>query len=361
MNRATVLVLLGGLVLTTIFIVAPRATSPEPFVPKSDAEVLEVVPRDTPRQASAPLTAEQAAARVRQLLDEAQRTGEDPRLLGRAQATLAPWWSDPSPPPPLRLLRASLKQRLHDFEGALADLGEPLDAPGWLTRAQVLTTLARYSEAADACTRAGSAPCRARLQGLQGHAKEALASTAPLPLSLRGELEHWSGDDARAVATLEQALTLDPTDTASRLLLGQIQLDLGQPAPALKFFEERTLSQGELLLQVLLLAAAGAPEYQARREELGQRISADRQRGETLHQREEAQYALALEGDSAKALALATRNWAVQKEPPDARVLLAAALTANEPKAAAPVLQWLKDTGCTEPSLVALAKEFGAP
>lgn len=371
MNRATVLVLLGGLALTAAFIVAPGAVATGPFLPKSDAEVLEVVPRSTPRASSAPLTAAQAAYRARQLIDEAQRNGGDPRLLGRAQAVLAPWWNDASPLPEILLLRAELKQRFHDFEGALVDLDaraavQPLDPQTWLTRATVLAVLARYADAEASCEKLPALAsdvvtgiCRARLSGLQGHAAQAVSALdalqpsvveQPWLLAVRGELQHWSGDDTRAAAALEQALTLDPTDTDSRLLLAQIHLDQGQPARAAKLFEGRVLNDGELLMLVL-----ASP---ARRAELELRVAANRQRGETLYQREESRYALALEGDPAKALQLASSNWAVQKEPADARVLLEAAVAAKDAKAAAPVLQWLAQTKFSEPRLRALAKEL---
>lgn len=375
MSRATLLVLLGGLALTAAFILAPGARPSGPFVPQSDAEVLEQVPKSAPRPA-APLTADEAALRARQLIDEARRAGGDPRLLGRAQATLGPWWNEPSPPPQIRILRATLKQSFHDFEGALKDLeaADPLDAQAWLTRATVLSVLGRYPEAQASCEKlAGLASavvagvCRAQLMGLTGQAKEAVAlleSLQPAPaeqawvLSVRGELERWSGDDTRALASLEQALSIDPTDTYSRLLLAQLLLDGGQPARAAKLFEGKTVNDGELLMWVLALKAAKAPEYDARRAELDERVAANRQRGETLHQREESRYALALEGDVTKALALAVDNWAVQREPADARVFLEAAVAAKDAKSAAPVLQWLAQTNFSEPRLRALAKEL---
>ena len=381
MNRATVLVLLGGLALTTAFVLAPGGGPSGPFVPKSDAEVLEQVAKSAPRP-TAPLTVDEAAVRARQLIDEARRSGGDPRLLGRAQATLAPWWNELSPPPQIRILRATLKQSFHDFEGALVDLdaqvaADPKDAQGWLTRATVLSVLARYPEAQAACERlvgisdaVVEGVCRAQVAGVTGRAREAAAALealTPAPeergwlLSVRGELERWSGDDARSQATLEQALAIDPTDTYSRLLLAQALLDAGQAGRAAKLFEGRAVNDGELLMWVLALNAAQAPEYPARRAELDERVKANRQRGETLHQREESRYALALEGDVSKALALAIRNWAVQKEPADARVLLEAAVAAKDKKAAEPVVSWLAQTKFTEPRLIALAKSLEGP
>ncbi|MDP3153407.1 MAG: tetratricopeptide repeat protein [Archangium sp.] len=371
MNRATLFVLLGGVALTAAFIFAPGADQSGPFVPKSDDQVLEQVPKSTPRPTT-PLTVDEAAVRARQLIDEARKEGGDPRLLGRAQATLAPWWADASPPPQIRILRATLKQSFHDFEGALVDLeaqvaADPSDAQAWLTRATVLSVLARYPEAQASCEKLEGisnpvvvAVCRAQVMGVTGRAKEAmtlLESLTPAAeergwvLSVRGELAHWSGDDTRAEATLTQALTVDPNDTYSRLLLAQVLLDGGQPARAAKLFEGRAVNDGELLMQVLALSAAKSPDYETKRAELDERVAANRQRGETLHQREESRYALALEGDVNKALELAVKNWAVQKEPADARVLLEAAAAAKSPQAAQPVVKWLAQTNFTQPKL----------
>ena len=379
MNRATVLVLVGGLGLTTALILVPGAAPTGPYVPKNDAEVLEVVPKSTPRP-SGPLSVDDAAARAWALISEARRTGGDPRLLGRAQATLGPWWNEPSPPPAIRILRATLKQSFHDFEGSLVDLdaqlaADPSDAQAWLTRATVLSVLARYPEALDSCARleravVPQAVCRAQVMGVTGQAKEAVAMLMTLRpsaaeagwvASVRGEIERWAGDDTRSQQSLEQALALDPSDTYSRLLLAQLFLDSKQPARAAQLFEGRAVNDGELLMWVLALQASNAKDFDARRAELDERVAANRQRGETLHQREESRYALALEGDAAKALRLAVKNWAVQKEPADVRVFLEAAVAAKDPQAARPALDWLEQTKFTDPTLRALAAQLRSP
>jgi hypothetical protein len=85
------------------------------------------------------------------------------------------------------------------------------------------------------------------------------------------------------------------------------------------------------------------------------RFEAARLRGDTVHQREEARFALVVERDPARALRLAQQNWLIQREPADARILLEAAVAAGAPRAAAPALSWLSDTGCQWPRLRALA------
>jgi len=53
-------------------------------------------------------------------------------------------------------------------------------------------------------------------------------------------------------------------------------------------------------------------------------------------------FALALQGDARRALALARSNFELQKEAADARVLLEAALAARSRADAAPALDWLR-------------------
>ena len=60
------------------------------------------------------------------------------------------------------------------------------------------------------------------------------------------------------------------------------------------------------------------------------------------------------------ALELAARNFSVQREPRDARVLLESALAAREPEAAAPALAWLERTGLEDSRLSRLARDVEA-
>jgi len=57
---------------------------------------------------------------------------------------------------------------------------------------------------------------------------------------------------------------------------------------------------------------------------------------------------------------LASRNFALQKEPRDARILLEAALASSEPAAARPALDWMAATGIEDPALARLAARVAA-
>jgi len=81
-------------------------------------------------------------------------------------------------------------------------------------------------------------------------------------------------------------------------------------------------------------------------------------RGSDYFGREQVRFALQLQHDPQRALDMARRNWQVQRAPWDARVLLEAALAAQQPQAAADVLEFLKKTKLQDPIIVPLADEL---
>ena len=100
------------------------------------------------------------------------------------------------------------------------------------------------------------------------------------------------------------------------------------------------------------------PTAAARTATLAARYSAAQLRGDTVHQQEEARFALAVENNPPKALDLALKNWVVQREPRDARIVLEAALAARQPAAAQPVVSWMAESGIEDRTLLALAQQL---
>ncbi|MBN8479572.1 MAG: hypothetical protein J0L91_11470, partial [Burkholderiales bacterium] len=84
------------------------------------------------------------------------------------------------------------------------------------------------------------------------------------------------------------------------------------------------------------------------RAELAARVDAARRRGDAVHRREEARYALTVEGDASRAVALARANFAVQKEPADLRLLVDAASAAGDASALALARAWIDRTGLVD-------------
>jgi hypothetical protein len=92
---------------------------------------------------------------------------------------------------------------------------------------------------------------------------------------------------------------------------------------------------------------------------LQDRFAAAMQRGDTVHQREQARLALRLRNEPKDALRLAQQNWEVQKEPADLRILLEAALAAGDRDAVKTATDWIKHTGLEDTILSAIAKRTG--
>jgi hypothetical protein len=233
-------------------------------------------------------------------------------------------------------------QSRHEFPAALAELDAALsageDAQARLTQATILTVLAQYDRARASCRALPpsvyATACLASIDALTG--TDSRAVLAPIgsawTLSLVGEQSYWRGELERAATELRASLALED-DRYTRALLDDLRLDRGEHA------------DGDDLHQALSELARGEPGEAVARAEAAFADS----RG--VHRREESRFWLA-RGERAKALRLAQRNWAVQREPWDARVLLEAASTREE---AAPALAWLEHTRFASPLLHTLA------
>jgi len=119
----------------------------EPYIPKSDSEVLEKLSRDlfgrrdelaTLRRqlANDPRNIELTSSVAAHYLQMGKQEG-DPRFYGYVRAALHPWCESISSPPAILKLRAKLKERNHDYDQALADLnllldGQPRDIQAWI-------------------------------------------------------------------------------------------------------------------------------------------------------------------------------------------------------------------------------------
>jgi predicted Zn-dependent protease len=366
-----------------------------PYTPASGAEVVEVLPRRAdPLQrelrslraglAARPRDLALATALARRYIGAA-RSEADPRYLGYAQAALAPWWRLPAPPAEVRLLRATVLQSTHQFAAALADLdalvaADPANAQAWLTRATVLTVQGDYPAASASCARAAGladalvgVTCLSGVAGVTGRAAQSerlleltLRRSAAAPalrcwaLTLLAEMATRRGDAAAAEARYRGALALDPRDSYLLGAYADFLLDQRRPAEVLKLLRGQGRVDALLLRQALALQqGAGTPQaLAAAAAELGARFDAAALRGDTVHQREQARFELHLRRDGAAALALARRNWALQKEPADTRIYLEAALAARDAAAAAPVLQWIAANGVEDVALARLARQL---
>jgi Tfp pilus assembly protein PilF len=360
------------------------AAAAAPFIPSSDDVVLEHLPdaqdqagRALRRQhtvlAHDPHNLELALDLARADIDRARATA-DPRWLGRAEAALAPWPlaspqsgnNAPHTPASVILLRAVILQSNHDFDHSLAALSqvlkrEPRLAQAWLVRASVEQVRADYPAALADCGQLASLnwglasdTCTAAVMSLTGHAPLALKAlslslnrfpgepdqTRLWALTLAAEIAGRLGD-ASAEQRFAQALAVDPSDPYLLGAWADWLLDRGRPIMVEQLLQDHTRADPLLLRLALAEQALGRSAAAVHIADLGARFEAGHLRGESIHQREEARYCLFLLHQPEAALALAQANWAVQREPADARILAEAARAAGKPDAAAPVTAWL--------------------
>lgn len=319
-------------------------------------------------------------------IEQARKLG-DPRFLGRAEAALAPWPLAPDTPAPVLLLRAVILQSNHDFDGSVAALqrvvsAEPSSGQAWLTLAAVHQAQARYEAGLRDCGQIatltlGLAPdiCTASIMSLTGHAPLALRaitiSVAQNADEMRADpsLGVWAETAAAEIAerlgdsSTEQryrdALAIDGSDPYLLGAWSDWLLDQNRPREVMALLGDRTRVDPLLLRLALAEQATGSSQAAGHIGDLAERFEASRLRGETVHRREEARFALDLQHQPARALDLARANWDVQREPADARILLEAANAAGRPEAADPVRAWLHDNGVEDARLSALAARGG--
>lgn len=322
---------------------------------------------------------ELAVSQARELIRRARATG-DPRFLGRAEARLSRWWREPEPPVDVLVLRATIRQSLHAFDEALADLDQaarraPGDPQVWVTRATVLTVVGRYDDARAACRalapladRLVAVTCLANVDGLTGQARAAHDGLAQVLATSRatpevaawvsgtlGELSERAGDVEAAERELRRALDADPEDAYVRGALADLYLDAARHADVVTLVRGREENDAMLLRLAIAERGAGLPSADLHVDALAARFAASRLRGDTVHRREEARFEL-LRGDASRALELARANFAVQKEVWDVRVLLEAAKAKGDSAAAAPALDHVQRTGLEHPRVRALVE-----
>jgi predicted Zn-dependent protease len=379
--------LLGAFLLWAVVQAAPH-------IPTDDRAVLERLPAKPndpvmrelrglrAALAAEPRNADLASRLALRYFEMASAEG-DPRYVGYAEAALRPW-RDHDAPADVLFARGLVRQYRHDFSGALVDFQavlqkRPADVGARAWRAAIFMVQADYPAAASEC------------DGLEEHASELLATgcstyvkaTTGHTREAYEELTETLADHSEAGAqarlwTLtrlaEMAWRLDDPETADRLFKQALALGVDDNF-LLAAYADFLLGRGrypEVVAMLkewrrsdtLLLRLAQAEKKLRERDAdddtraLGDRFAAAALRGERLHMAEEARYLLDLKGDARGALTVAAENWKSQREPRDAQIVLEAALAARDPGPAAPVLQWLQQSGFESRVLRTLADQL---
>jgi len=355
------------------------AAQAQPFLPGRDDQVIERLPYKAADPVMGELRADRSrlreepdnlrlALRVARRYSELGRVNGDPRYAGYAQAALMPWWTLQRPPNEVLLMRATLRQRMHEFDAAVADLdvlvrSDPWNAQARLTRATVLQVQGRYSDAAEDCRAlqrlAGelvATTCLAGVESVTGHLHdsyrqlrlalerhpEADASIRSWVLTALAEMAVHADATVEAESQFSQALSLDSEDFYLLGAYTDFLLEQHRPAEVVELLANKTSADPLLLRYTLALEAAGSAELPTAVRQLRDRFEASRLRGDRVHLREEARFTLHVLHDAPRALQLAKENWEIQKEVADVRVLLEAALACRNAMAVAALNDWLR-------------------
>ncbi|MGE0471900.1 MAG: tetratricopeptide repeat protein [Nitrospira sp.] len=366
----------------------------EPYRPTDDTQVLERLSfkaSDPVRRELDKLRTElrrnpghlESAVKLATRYIEQGRSEGDPRFLGQAQAVLSHWWDEPTPPPTVLLLRATIKQNAHEFDQALSDLDQvlamhPTNAQAWLTKASILQVQARYDEARRACQRLTRLTashvllgCLSDIAGVTGQSVKSreFLQQVLIDQNPTGRERIWlatilaeTATRTGAIREAEQSFTeAFRVGIKDQYLLGayaDFLLDQHRHRDIVSLLQHETRADGLLLRLALAEQALELPSFKSHTAELAARFAASRERGTNVHVREEARFTLTLLHDAKRALPLAQANWNVQREPADARILLESALAAGNRAAAQPVLDWMKTNHVEDFRLRQLATQF---
>ena len=225
-------------------------------------------------------------------------------------------------------------------------------------------TLTAASCLANAAALGGRADAAAELlhRALAG-ARAAPPAARVFALGSLAEIEARRGRADAAEASFRAALALAPRDPYLLAAFADLLLEQGRAREVIALLADETAADGLLLRLALAERRSGAPEAEAHAALLRARYAAARARAPGapgLHAGEEARFALEIDAAPREALRLARANFASQREPRDARILLEAALAAGEPEAAAPALAWLERTRLEDVALRRLAARVRA-
>ena len=351
----------------------------------ADGESTLLVLPEAARQTDRPATDADGAARQAAAYLELARTTGDARYLGRAEAQIRPWRDRALPPLRIDFVAADLAQRRHAFGEARRRLdrilaASPRNAEARLARANVALLRGEFNAARQDCLaviQAGSALpgtiCLAASMTGRNSTDRARRLLAALDAADRAptavlrwrfltgaDLALRAGDSHAALVQLERAHALDSRDDETRARLAELLLAEDLPERALAIADGPSASLARLVARFRAGAALADPRADAWRRELDALLAVARRRGDLSHDRAEARLALHDGGDVTQALTLARRNFAIQKDTPDLRLLVDAAIAADDRESLRSARQWLATTGFEDRVVEAQLRRAGA-
>ena len=371
--RAGLFAASGGLM------VAASLLASDPYVPSSDDEVLVVLPkslldnRDELQRLREQLEAnpsnpETAALVAGRYIGIGKREG-DPRFFGYARSAIQPWWDADDAPAEMLRLRAELKEQDHQYDAALLDLErarklDPENTTTLIELVNIFRVQGKYPQALEVGEKlraiAGPAPADmviAPIEALTGKAdiayeklsqllpaaEQAWPEALPFVNAMRANVAEAMGKTDEVESHYRDSLAASPADLALLRGFGDFLIDEDRPDEALELLRDHTSDNGILLAAAIAARQSGNGKLaDDLTQQLAERFGEIRLRGSQPHGRFESRYWRELKDDAPQALRVALENWQRQKEIPDTRALLEAAIAAKNPTAAQPAIDFLK-------------------
>jgi Tfp pilus assembly protein PilF len=375
---------------------APAAPFRAPYLPSSDAEILQEVPSIQDPAVSemkalrakletAPQSLPAAIHLASAYVDYGRQVG-DAHYAGYAEAIVAPWMAQARPPTGVLVTQATILQYRHQFSDARALLQKTLNldrnnAQAWLTLATLDMVQGDYPSAGKDCAQVTASAglelglaCSANLRSYTGQARQSLALLHQVeavgnrvPASyqawvqgLMAESAERLGDWPLAESHYLNALQLLPRDNFLLVAYADFLLDRARPKEVLTLLADHAQSDTAFLRLALAQSALHSEQVRRYTWIMAARFEALTLRGSDFFGREQARFALELQHDPQSALDMARRNWQVQREPWDTRLLLEAAIAAEQPQAAIEALDFLQKAKLEDPIIEPLARQLRA-
>lgn len=374
--------LVGALVVASVL--SAHSAHCEPYVPASDAAILERLPAARATRRLEPLrralkTHPQDVRSALQLAEgylQIGRETSDPRFVSYAQATLAPWLQQANPPAAVLVLQATALQSSHRFDAALVYLDralvlEPRNAQAWLTKATVLQVRGDFAQARTACgqlaltaDRSIMLTCVASVDSLTGRLQrsyETLVRTASAAEHDQPQISAWITGQLAEMAMrmgafdaaerhFKSALKSEPGDVYVRAAYADFLLMMGREREVIDLLSAWTSHDALLLRLAIAARRASNPEAMRWAEQYEARRRATRP-DDNPHLREHALFVLDVLDQPRESLRLARLNWTVQHEPADVRIYLRAAHAAGSDEDMGIVHAWIRQTAYQDRTL----------
>lgn len=321
-------------------------TGPEVAHPDNDEQIIFIISnQNSAKDVLVSAVPEQHLSRAKQALLDFQRSA-NPRYLGDAQRELAAI-SAADYTADFYLYRASLKQSLHQFAQASADLDvvaelDPGNFQAQMMRFTIAFVSGNYAVAELACeglqglgSKLYVASCRQHLRVVQNENEAELAYLAlqaamakagaladrPALIWAAGSLADIAERAGRndAVQLWQLVLSMNANDVYARARLAALKLAANDNAAVIGLTADYLGIDSLAVLSAIAARRQGGGE--ALIGSLRERFDEALWRGEVLHKRAYAQYLLDIEGAPEEAILWAEKNWQEQREWPDAQLL----------------------------------------